>query len=115
MCPPKANIVGQLGKLDMPEYIQSGVRKRCDNPSSETEVALIVGIENTSEEQVIEQIQQLGGEIEERLPYNFIAASILEQSLEELCSIDGIESVEVEGESRVLEEGNFRSHTDSIL
>lgn len=99
----------------MPQHIHKGVRDRRDSPTQNEEVTLIVGVEESTSDQTSQWIEDIGGEVEERLPYDYLAVSIAEQELENLCSIETITSVEIEGSSESLESEDFQSRTDMIL
>lgn len=86
-----------------------------EDPSPGEYVTLIVGVEDSESESVIADVESVGGNIEERLPYNNLAVSIEEVSLEDLCSLSEVTSVEIEGNSKTMDNGNFQSHQNMIL
>ena len=77
-----------------------------NSPNSGREITLIVGVDSSSEE-VLDQIQDIGAKIEEELFYNSLAVSIDETNLEALTSLDAVTTVELEGEWEQMVEGNF--------
>lgn len=93
--------------------IQPGVRERIRSPTSGHEVALIVGIDGATES-AVRLVEDEGGTVEERLPYDSLAVSIAETDLDALCSLDVVTSVEVEGKWEPMEgDGDFRSRPGS--
>lgn len=92
--------------MNMSVRLDPGVEQRLESPSSE-EVSLIVGVEDSKSDTVIERVSESGATIEEILPCDYIAASISDDNLQELCSLDVVSSVEIEGRGETLETGNF--------
>lgn len=87
--------------------LQPGVERILESPDSDMSVTLIVGVDESSKEEIKTQINRIG-DVEEELPVACLAVSVSQPNLQEICDIDGIESVEIEGTWRA-EEGNSKS------
>lgn len=85
----------------MPRYVEDGVADLRDNPSN-GKVTLVVGISAQSSESVESRIQRVGGDIEERLPFDSLQVTISESDLSGLCSVEGIESIEFDEGMEIL-------------
>lgn len=86
--------------------IESGVKRRAKNPTEGKDVNLIVGIEGTNSE-ATKAIQSIGGVVEHDLPKQYLSVTIEEDHLEELCSLEVVSSVEIEGSGEVLNQADF--------
>jgi len=96
----------------MPQ-IQPGVHKRMENPD-DARVTLLVGLKAATQANV-EQLENIG-DVEEVLPYDIVAVSVHEEELEALCSLDTVESIEVEETGSQMQSGgtgNQNSPLDS--
>lgn len=101
--------------LTMNAQLTSAVEDHLESSNTGETITLIVGVEDSTSDDVVEQVTATGAEIEERLPYDSLAVSIEEDDLQALCSLDVITTVEIEGEWKQLGEQDFRSHTRLIL
>lgn len=81
----------------MSAQLASGIKERLQEPTEGKTVSLIVGVDE-DKEIASKQISEVGGEVEEELPYKSLAVSIDESNLRALCQLDAIESVELEKE-----------------
>lgn len=94
--------------------IQSGVRKRLESPTEGEWVTLIVGVTDSESDTVVNTVESTGGEVEKRIPHDYLAVATDEENLPALCDLDVVTSVLLEGESTTLDSGNS-SPTDSGL
>lgn len=99
----------------MTAQLASGIKDRLESPNTGESITLIIGVDDVTSDAVIEQVESSGAEIHERLPYDSIAASIDEDDLDELCSLDVVTSVEIEGRWKQLSDQDFRFRMDTIL
>ncbi|GAA0279646.1 hypothetical protein [Halobacterium noricense] len=97
----------------MTPQLQPGVERRLESPTEGATVTLLIGVREDTEEATAEQISHIGGDVEEILPYNTLAVSIDETSLSELCAIETVETVEIEGTWEAADDPNFRSPESS--
>ena len=78
-----------------------------NDPSPDTEVTLIVDLRVDDAAEAVDRVNAIeSATVEETLPFGSMAISILESDLQQLCNLDVVASVEIEGEGRVLESGN---------
>jgi uncharacterized protein YcfL len=98
----------------MPPQLASAVEDRLETPRSGETVSLIVGVTKTSDE-VIASVEATGATVEQRLFYDSLAVSVAEEALDELCGLEVVETVEIEGQWKQLDAENFRTQADSIL
>lgn len=98
----------------MSARIASAVQSLLDSPTSGNTVMLIIGVSSPTGD-AAEQIEDLGGEVEEELPYRSIAVSVDESDLEALCSLEVVETVEVEKEYTTRGDTDFRSQSRSMM
>lgn len=96
----------------MAANIQPGVREKANSPVEGKKATLLIGVQEDMEQAVIERIEEVGGDVEDNLHYNTLAVSIYEDDLEDLCSTEGITSIELEGAWEPMDEGNFRYPPD---
>lgn len=87
--------------------IQPGVEERAQSPTAGEVVTLIVGVSDDEEDPVESGIEEIGGSVKERLPYDTLVVSIEETRLEELCEISGISTIELEGVWEPMGDINF--------
>lgn len=90
--------------------IQPSIEQIVESPEQGERVTLIVGTESNEIKRVEEEINQIG-EVEERVPIDCLAVNIPEENMGDLCDIDGVTSIEIEGTWRA-EEGNLYSQQD---
>ncbi len=109
LCPNRAVTIEE----NMAPNIQPGVEALLENPDERAGVSLILGVEDAESEELIAQIESTGAEVDESLFYDNLAVSISDETdLATLCSIEGVDSVEIEGVWEPLEDGdqeNFRT------
>ena len=98
----------------MTPQLASAVEDRLEAPRSGETVTLIVGVTETSAE-AVEAVEAAGATVEDELFYDSLAVSVAESDLRELCALEIVETVEIEGKWKQLAAGNFRIQTDSIL
>lgn len=93
----------------MSAQLASAVRDRLDSPRTDETVTLIVGV-SVDTSVAIEQIESVGGNVEEELPYHSLAVAVDEPNLDDLCCLDIVETVEIEKEYESRGGSDFRSH-----
>lgn len=85
----------------------SGVERRLESCETSGVVTLIVGVEDCDSESVLQRVRDSGAEIEDKLPLDYLAVSIPEENLEELCNLSVVTSVDIEGKGTTLSESDF--------
>lgn len=85
----------------MTRYVEDEVIDLRDDPS-DNEVELVVGVSAQSSSSIESRIEQAGGVIQERLPFDSLQVSISDSDLAALCSIEGIESIELDEGMEIL-------------
>lgn len=88
--------------------LETGVERRLESPSEGEEVRLIVGVKSGSDG-VAEQLVEAGATVHDELPLDYFAVSTTEERIANLCELDTVTSIEIDGEGRVLD-SDFRSH-----
>lgn len=91
------------------EDLSSGVEKILENPTSGEDISLIVSLEQGTTDEVVTDIEAAGGVVEMIISDEDLAVTIDERALSEICDLENVESVEVEGKGRVLDSGDFQS------
>ena len=89
--------------------LSSGVEKILENPTSGEDISLIVSIDRGDTDEVVTAIEAAGGVVEMIISNEDLAVTIDERALSEVCELERVESVEVEGTGRVLDSGDFQS------
>lgn len=97
----------------MSPSLESGVRDRMENPSEGKEVALLVKMAEASES-TVEEIEETGARVEERLELGYLAVSTVEEQLGALCELDTVARIEIEGEGSVMD-SDFRTLVGPVL
>lgn len=94
----------------MSPQIETGVRDRMNNPSENTNVTLIVDLDVHDSTSVVDEVNSAGQNtnVVETLPFGSMVVSAPESELEQLCDLSVINSIEIEGEGRVLDSGNLQ-------
>lgn len=87
------------------EYVDNVIQSLRDDPRTGESVLVAVGVSGDPDA-VAAAIEDIGGTVRKRLPYETIRVSIPERSLTALCRLDGVESVEAEQEIRPHDSGN---------
>jgi hypothetical protein len=98
----------------MSTQLDPGVKRRIKSPSDGERVTLIIGVENDSTDDVVDTVSSAGATVEDQLPCDYLAVSIKEPDLEDLCDLEVVSSIEIEGEATVLSQ-DFGYHLDMIL
>lgn len=87
----------------MPQYIQREVEDLRDDPTKGEIVELLVGVKSSAAtEDITGQIEAIGGELVEKLPFDSLLVRIPEEHIGDLCTLDAIESVERDEGMEVL-------------
>lgn len=90
----------------MSARLAAGVERRLQS-HEESELTLIIGVDDSESTDVIQAVEDTGAEIEEKLPLDYLAVSILEKDLNDLCQLDIVSSVDLEGEGSTLNDSDF--------
>lgn len=94
----------------MVDNIQPGVERLIDSPSEREGVSLILGVTDASSEDVVNQIEETGARVEESLFYDNLAVAIdRNTNIDQLCKLDVVTSVEIEGTWEPMNEGNLHT------
>lgn len=86
----------------MAPYVEQRVANIRDNPDEEGDVPLVVGVEDGATDVVIARINELGASKVEALPFASVLAKVPEQSVGDLCEIEGVTSVELDEGMEIL-------------
>ncbi|WP_336325645.1 hypothetical protein [Halovenus sp. HT40] len=78
-------------------YLSHPVRRMREDPIEDEEVELIVTAEDEQERRDLEtEIEGVDGSVEEPLQFGALRVEIEQERIDDLCGLDGIESVETE-------------------
>lgn len=83
----------------MSPRLAAAVEDKLASPTAGKEVTLIIGV-NSDARGVRERLAEVGGNIVEELPYDSIVVSVEEPDLDSICSVEGVETIEIEKEYR---------------
>jgi len=90
----------------MPDFVQQEVRELCDGSESDELVTLLLGVEK-SMSSVRRLVEDLGGHVDEELPFNTLRANLPKRAVGELYDANNITSIEIEEKGETLPAGNF--------
>lgn len=95
----------------MARYIQKEVQKVATSNDDETIVKLLLGLKDgVSTSAVKARVNEIGGTTIEELPFQTLLIEIAQSKVDEVITIEGVESVEFDREGEVMEKGNRNSH-----
>lgn len=94
-------------------YIEKEVEKIRDDPTPGESIVLLVGVEPSAIEEFSSEIEKLGGDIIEELPFETLRVKVPQETVSSICAMEGIESIETESAFEVLSQGNGYSHQAS--
>jgi hypothetical protein len=78
-------------------YLSHPVRRMRDDPREDAETTLVVRVgESASVASLSKAIGVAGGTVEEELPYGALRVTIPQERIADLCSLDGIDSIETD-------------------
>jgi len=86
----------------MARFVQSEVAERRDRPTEGETVTLVLGIVSGHTSTAKQRVTELGGEVNEELPFDSLLVDIPENELTELCEISEIESIELDESMEIL-------------
>jgi hypothetical protein len=86
----------------MSAKLESGVERRLESPTADKKVTLLVGVNDSHSESTIHQVEAAGANVEDSLPCDYLALSIKETDLRQLCGLGVVESMEIEGQGSTL-------------
>jgi len=87
-------------------YVEHAVREMQENPDSGASTTLLLGVRSNSIPAVEEEVESIGGEVTERLPFNTLEVRVPESSLAGILEMEGLESVETDESLEDLDQGN---------
>lgn len=93
----------------MSPQIEQSVRSRMSEPTPDTEITLIVDLNVDDSSTVSGQVNSVGQAttVEEELPFGSMVVTTSESEIQLLYDLDIVNSMEIEGEGRVLSPGNL--------
>jgi hypothetical protein len=91
----------------MSAELKPEVERRLESPTSGETATLILGVTAAHSESVRDQLKSAGAQIEDVLPCNYVAASVSEKNLSQVCSLDVVTSAEIEGTGSTLDDVNL--------
>lgn len=97
----------------MTPSLESGVRRRMENPTEGQEVTLLVKVTESSDT-VMGKLEETGAIVEEQLALDYIRVKTNEEQLPTLCGLDVVAKAEIEGQGSVMD-SDFRIHAGSVL
>lgn len=78
-------------------YLSHPVRRMRDDPREDAEATLVVRTEESASVAPLSKaIGVVGGIVEEELPHGALRVTIPQERIAELCSLDGIDSIETD-------------------
>lgn len=90
----------------MAHYIQPEVEEIREEPTAGEWVELVLGLREGTVQEVWEQVENLSGEVKAELAFNMLFIEIPETSVDELCELPEVLSVEFNEGLSPLESGN---------
>jgi hypothetical protein len=76
-------------------YLSHPVRRMRDSPQADEDVALAVTVTDESDvEEVATALADAGGTVDDRLRFGTLRVAVSQDCLDDICAVDGIESVE---------------------
>jgi regulatory protein YycH of two-component signal transduction system YycFG len=97
----------------MTTEVPPGIRERLRDPDSGERVKLLVEVASVSGS-VVDHVEHTGADVIEELPLGYLVVDAPEESLDELCGLDPVVSVEVDGRGSVME-SDFPTRNGSVL
>lgn len=91
----------------MAPHLDPGVERRLESPEVGAEVRLLVGVGETSAERR-ERLVAAGASVRDELPLDYYSVTIPERRLAELCDLDVVTAVALDGEGTTFDP-EFRS------
>lgn len=79
----------------MARYVHREVADVRKDPTEGAEIRLLLGVHGSTND-VIERVRTLGGTLVEDLPFDSLLVDVPESSVDELCDLKGVESVELD-------------------
>jgi len=86
----------------MAQFIESEVAQLRENATSGESVTLVIGVAEGARKTVREQVRAAGATSVETLPFNSLQVTLPETSVDTVCEIPDIESVELDSGMEVL-------------
>lgn len=90
----------------MVDFIEGAVEDIRDNPNSGDYVELIIGVEESYEDVVIDRLEQMGASRVEEGPFNTLLARIEEDNVAAVCELSHLIDIELNSKGQVLQAGN---------
>lgn len=79
----------------MARYVHREVADVRENPTAGEEIRLLLGVRGSTSD-VGERVRALDGDVVEELPFDSLLVDVPESSVDELCTLEGVESVELD-------------------
>lgn len=86
----------------MARFIQTEVATRRDNPREGERITVVLGVVSGHSTIVKERVIDLGGEIEEELPFDSLLVDLPETELDTICELSEVESIELDDGMEIL-------------
>lgn len=87
--------------------LDPGVERLLESPEAGAEARLLVGVEEPSDE-VRERLVAAGASVHDELPLDYYSVTVPEKRLAELCALDVVTSVALDGEGPTFD-SDFQS------
>lgn len=87
----------------MSAYIAEEVDTLIREEGGPESVDLLIGVREGHLSDIKQDVQNIGGTDIEELPFNSLSASVPKPSVNHVCNLDGVESVELDEGMEVLE------------
>ncbi|EMA39970.1 hypothetical protein [Halococcus hamelinensis] len=87
-------------------YVERAVEQMREDPDSSASTTLLLGVESDSLSAVEEQVEAIGGEVTEQLPFDTLEVTVPENAITNLLEIEGLESIETDESLEDLSQGN---------
>ncbi|WP_227354058.1 hypothetical protein [Haladaptatus salinisoli] len=78
-------------------YVSRPVRAIRDEPDPGESVTLLLRLADADAERVGASVESLGGEVDAELAFETLRAIVPEESVADLCELDGLDAVETAG------------------
>lgn len=86
----------------MARFVQTEVETRRQNPTAGERITVVLGVVSGHSATVKERVTEVGGDIQEELPYNSLLVDLPETELDVICGLSEIESIELDEGMEIL-------------
>jgi diphthamide synthase (EF-2-diphthine--ammonia ligase) len=78
-------------------YLSHPVRRMCEDPiAGETAVLIVIAEDDQQRGELEQAIEELGGTVTDRLQFGALRVDVAQKRIDDICELDGIESIETE-------------------